>query len=195
MACVPILLLTGFQFVRKAPSCPSIPLRYEFLCHISYNTSQGTNTPELIKLPSKLSIRALPLNLGTIAAIVYSGLYIALEPVAGAAITPLLIGGAALANKATAKYGAVATKASVGIHVVSWILQFIGHGKFEGRAPALLDNLVQALFLAPFFVWLEALFKLGYRPELRARLELRVREELLRLKTLKEAKAAKEAEK
>jgi len=138
-----------------------------------------------------LSIRSLPLNLGTIAAIVYSGLYIALEPVAGAAVTPLLLGGAALANKLTAKYGARATKYSVGIHVVSWLMQFVGHGKFEGRAPALLDNLFQALFLAPLFVWLEVLFKLGYRPELKARLELRVREELKRLAAAKQAKEAK----
>jgi uncharacterized membrane protein YGL010W len=122
---------------------------------------------------------------------VYSGLYIALEPVAGAAVTPLLLGGAALANKLTAKYGARATKYSVGIHVVSWLMQFVGHGKFEGRAPALLDNLFQALFLAPLFVWLEVLFKLGYRPELKARLELRVREELKRLAAAKQAKEAK----
>lgn len=29
-----------------------------------------------------------------------------------------------------------------GVHVVSWILQFIGHGFAEKRAPALLDNLL-----------------------------------------------------
>lgn len=33
------------------------------------------------------------------------------------------------------------TKA-VSIHAFSWIAQFIGHGFAEGRAPALLDNLV-----------------------------------------------------
>lgn len=61
------------------------------------------------------------------------------------------------------------------MHGLAWIAQFIGHGVFEHRAPALLDNLVQgeafiessrggivdqlaALVLAPFFVHLEALF-------------------------------------
>lgn len=48
------------------------------------------------------------------------------------------------------------------MHAVSWIMQFVGHGKFEGRKPALLDNLVQAFFLAPLFVWYEVLFKLGF---------------------------------
>ncbi|KAL3425298.1 hypothetical protein PVAG01_02089 [Phlyctema vagabunda] len=162
-ACVPILLLTGIQF--------------------------GTNTPSLFK-SQWLSTHNLPTNLGTIAAITYSGLYMVLEPVAGAALSPLLIGFAAFANRLTTKYGARANKYSIGIHVVSWLLQFVGHGKFEGRAPALLDNLFQALFLAPLFVWMEFLFKLGYRPELRARLEAGVQKELKRLAAAKEAKKA-----
>ncbi|KAI8022755.1 Phenylalanine--tRNA ligase alpha subunit, cytoplasmic [Camellia lanceoleosa] len=33
--------------------------------------------------------------------------------------------------------------------------QFIGHGIFEKRAPALLDNLAQAFLMAPYFVFLE----------------------------------------
>jgi uncharacterized membrane protein YGL010W len=43
--------------------------------------------------------------------------------------------------------------------------------QFEGRAPALLDSLLQSLVLAVFFVWLEVLFFLGYRPELHKRLQ------------------------
>jgi uncharacterized membrane protein YGL010W len=69
-----------------------------------------------------------------------------------------------------------------GIHVVSWLLQFVGHGAFEGRAPALLDNLVQALLLAPLFVWMEILFFFGYRPELRARYEASVQKEIAAFK-------------
>lgn len=69
-------------------------------------------------------------------------------------------------------------KASIVVFLVSWIMQFVGHGVFEKRAPALLDNLVQALFLAPFFVWMEVLFKFGYRPELQARVEKDVQKEL-----------------
>jgi uncharacterized membrane protein YGL010W len=34
-------------------------------------------------------------------------------------------------------------KVALVIHVAAWILQFIGHGVFEGRAPALLDSLDQ----------------------------------------------------
>jgi 2-hydroxy fatty acid dioxygenase len=35
------------------------------------------------------------------------------------------------------------------------VAQFVGHGVFEGRQPALLDNLFQAFFMAPIFVLLE----------------------------------------
>lgn len=67
-------------------------------------------------------------------------------------------------------------------HVGSWIAQFIGHGKFEGRKPALVDNLFQAFFLAPLFVWLELLFMLGYRPDLQQRIESLVLEDIAKFR-------------
>lgn len=48
-------------------------------------------------------------------------------------------------------------------HVIAWLAQFYGHGVHEKRAPALLDNLLQALVLAPFFVSFEIAFWLGYK--------------------------------
>ena len=74
---------------------------------------------------------------------------------------------------------------AVAVHVVSWILQFVGHGKFEGRKPALLDNLVQALFLAPLFVWYEVLFKMGFYKGLKREVELGVEDEIAKLKAKK----------
>lgn len=59
---------------------------------------------------------------------------------------------------------------------MAWGIQFVGHGVWERKAPALKDNLVQALFLAPFFVWLECLFWGGYRKELKERVEKRSKE-------------------
>ena len=43
----------------------------------------------------------------------------------------------------------------------AWIMQFIGHGVFEKRAPALLSNLL-TVFVAPDFVVIEILYSLGY---------------------------------
>lgn len=64
--------------------------------------------------------------------------------------------------------------AALVIHLAAWVLQFIGHGAFEGRAPALFDNLAQALIMAPYFVLLEGLFVLGFRKGLQGRTHGRV---------------------
>lgn len=110
-----------------------------------------------------------------------------MEPVAGGMVTPLIMGGAFYGSYLTSTYGSTANTYAGIANVLSWIFQFIGHGKFEGRAPALLDNLVQALFLAPFFVWLEVLFSFGYRPELHARIEKSVQAEIKKFKQGKQA--------
>jgi len=137
-----------------------------------------------------MTIPNLPANLGTIACTVYSTLYILMEPVAGGMLAPFLLAGTAYANHLTSTYGMRANYIAIGVHVFSWIAQFVGHGIFEGRAPALLDNLVQAIFLAPLFVWLEVLFAFGYRPELKARLNANVEKEVTRFREEKAAKTS-----
>jgi len=58
---------------------------------------------------------------------------------------------------------------ALALHISAWIAQFAGHYIWEKRAPALFDSLLQAIFIAPFFVWLECLFSLGYRKEFKAK--------------------------
>ncbi|OJJ46106.1 hypothetical protein ASPZODRAFT_133100 [Penicilliopsis zonata CBS 506.65] len=164
ITCVPILLFTGFLL--------------------------ATNTPVFFRLPDALQHEYLPANLGTVVSFIYAIFYILLEPVAGSLAAPLVVGSAAYGNYLTSTYGATANYWATGVHVFSWLIQFVGHGVFEGRAPALLDNLFQAIFLAPLFVWIEVLFFFGYRPELRARLHKSVEEEIARFKNNK--KRAKE---
>lgn len=50
-----------------------------------------------------------------------------------------------------------------------WILQLIGH-TFEGRKPALMDNLFQVI-VAPIFLMAEVFFALGYKHEVAERVE------------------------
>jgi 2-hydroxy fatty acid dioxygenase len=149
-----------------------------------------SNTP-VLPLPSYLSyltIPNLPPNLATLTAIGYAGFYILLEPIAGSLISPIILGGTAYFNYLTSVAPSPTNQIAVGIFLMAWIAQFIGHGVFEGRSPALLDNLLQALVLAPFFVWIEALFMLGYRPELKARVEKAVRKEIEKYKNSKGSK-------
>lgn len=143
---------------------------------------QGTNTPSL-RTPALLNRLNLPLNAGTIASLTYSTLYLLLSPnIAGASVTPLILGAAALANKLTTQYNRTKVNSiAFAVHIVSWLLQFVGHGKYEGRKPALLDNLVQALFLAPLFVWYEVLFKLGFYKGLKKDVEAAIEVEVAKL--------------
>jgi uncharacterized membrane protein YGL010W len=50
------------------------------------------------------------------------------------------------------------------LFVGGWIIQLVGHA-FEGRKPALVDNLFQ-IFVAPVFLVAEVFFALGYKPAL-----------------------------
>ncbi|SCZ98918.1 BZ3500_MvSof-1268-A1-R1_Chr3-1g05708 [Microbotryum saponariae] len=93
-----------------------------------------------------------------------------LEPVAGMLYAPVLLTMGHMSNVLYDTRSDAMQKATV-VFVASWIAQFIGHGKFEGRAPALFNSLFQSLVLAVFFVWLELLFFLGYRPELHKKLQ------------------------
>ncbi|CAI6296447.1 unnamed protein product [Periconia digitata] len=156
IACVPLLLGTGFVL--------------------------GTNTPSL-RTPALLSKVGLPLNLATLASMTYTSLYLALSPnAAGAAVAPVILSAATLANRLPTLFSRTKINAVAGaVHVVSWILQFVGHGKFEGRKPALMDNLVQALFLAPLFVWYEVLFKLGFYKDLQREVHVGIEEEVKKL--------------
>jgi uncharacterized membrane protein YGL010W len=93
------------------------------------------------------------------------------------------MGMAALANKLSSKYNTSKVNSiALAVHVVSWVAQFVGHGKYEGRKPALLDNIVQALFLAPLFVWYEVLFKLGLYKRLQEEVEGGVEVEVAKLR-------------
>ncbi|TNY24454.1 DUF962 domain protein [Rhodotorula diobovata] len=99
--------------------------------------------------------------------------FVALEPVAGLLYAPILLAFGHYSNVLYSAHHDEAMRYATVAHVASWIAQFVGHGAFEGRAPALLDSLLQSVVLAVFFVFLEVLFALGYRPALFKRLQAR----------------------
>ena len=76
--------------------------------------------------------------------------------------------GAALAQQSTTIW----LSAGLGLFVVGWIIQFVGH-YFEGRKPAFVDDLT-GLIIGPLFVAAELGFMLGCREPLREAIEARV---------------------
>lgn len=54
--------------------------------------------------------------------------------------------------------------AFIALFVGGWVLQFLGH-HYEGRRPALIDNIFQA-FIGPMFLVAEAMVAMGQRTDL-----------------------------
>eukprot|EP01059_Diplonema_ambulator_P010399 TRINITY_DN20422_c0_g1_i1.p1 TRINITY_DN20422_c0_g1~~TRINITY_DN20422_c0_g1_i1.p1 ORF type:complete len:197 (+),score=30.08 TRINITY_DN20422_c0_g1_i1:59-592(+) len=123
-----------------------------------------------------------------VVAAVYGVFYVLMDPVVGGLYCGILV---AMAKTSTqfAKEQDDAMTIAVGVHVVAWILQFIGHGVFEKRAPALLDSFLQSLMLAPFFVFIEVLFMFGFRKDVHNRVQDIVGKRILEFRKSQAAKA------
>ena len=61
----------------------------------------------------------------------------------------------------------------IGLFVVGWVFQFIGHVAYEHRKPAFVDDVI-GLLIGPLFVLAEALFGFGWRPALREMIDAQV---------------------
>ncbi|CAG8497905.1 5474_t:CDS:2 [Paraglomus brasilianum] len=132
-------------------------------------------------------------NLAFFAALFYVCYYLLLEPIAGLIYAPIILGMAYNATEFMKTYPGHNYLAGI-VHVGSWIVQFIGHGVFEKRSPALKDNIAQALLLAPLFVWLEVLFATGYRPALQKRVEAKVNTAITKFKAGQKKAGQKKAD-
>lgn len=91
--------------------------------------------------------------------------WIALDRTVGLAMAVVLLPVVFFANWFAGVYGNAATLWLFGLLFVGgWIFQLVGHA-FEGRRPALADNLFQA-FIGPMFIMAEVLMMLGLRRDL-----------------------------
>ncbi|MDG9669181.1 DUF962 domain-containing protein [Hahella sp. CR1] len=68
--------------------------------------------------------------------------------------------------------------AGIGLFVVGWVFQFVGH-YYEGRKPAFVDDL-SGLIIGPLFVAAEACFYFGLRREVLLSIEEKVGPTLIR---------------
>ena len=66
----------------------------------------------------------------------------------------------------------------VGMFLVGWVIQFVGHW-YEGKKPAFVDDLI-GLLVGPMFVTAEAMFMLGWNKPLLAEIERRAGPTVLR---------------
>jgi len=132
------------------------------------------------------------LNASVLVAILYVLFYISLDAKAGSFAALLVLTCVALSQQCSTYLGPeTAWKVATVVQLVSWIAQFLGHGVYEKRAPALIHNLPQAFLMAPFFVLLEALEKFGYEPHpgFKARVQVIVNQNLKELQSREKKQA------
>jgi len=107
-----------------------------------------------------------PVNLALLLTTILLMLYWYISPTIGLLLTIDFGIGLWLASLVVANESISAFYAFLISFIVGWIIQFVGHG-YEGRKPALFDNLLQ-IFMAPFFLAAEVMFHynvLGYLRE------------------------------
>ncbi|WLG95669.1 DUF962 domain-containing protein [Pseudomonas sp. FP198] len=116
-------------------------------------------------------VGAILISPALLVAVASAWFYLRLELRLGVLMT-VLLGlavwlGQALAAQSTATWLA----SGLGMFVVGWVIQFVGH-YYEGRKPAFVDDLT-GLIVGPLFVVVEAGFLLGLRDDLKRAIEER----------------------
>ena len=119
-----------------------------------------------------LDLGSVPLSPATIVAAIAIVYYLLLDLRIGlamlVAIGLAVAGGQWFASLATAAWLAW----GLGLFVVGWIFQFVGH-YYEGRKPAFVDDIV-GLLIGPLFVVAEIAFAMGLRTDVKNAIEARV---------------------
>ena len=104
------------------------------------------------------------LTLATVFAVGVMIYWIVLDPPFGVVTAAIFVPGVWFADWAAQQSALTAWTLFAILFVGGWIIQLVGHA-FEGRKPALVDNLLQAL-IAPVFLVGEIAFALGMRKPL-----------------------------
>lgn len=117
------------------------------------------------------AVGSLWISPAVVLALLSAWFYLRLELALGVLMT-LLMGLSVWAGHALAAQSTLVWLSSgIGLFVVGWVIQFVGH-YYEGRKPAFVDD-VSGLIVGPLFVVAELAFVLGLRHDLKEQIEQR----------------------
>jgi len=117
------------------------------------------------------SVAGLWLSPAVLLALFSAWFYLRLELALGALMTVLMGLSVWLGHLLAAQSTLVWLGSGIGMFVVGWVIQFVGH-YYEGRKPAFVDD-VSGLIVGPLFVVAELAFLLGLRHDLKQQIEQR----------------------
>lgn len=112
----------------------------------------------------RVEVGGVPITAAMLFAFIVLAYYFVLDVPLALAMAAITLGLVWLGHRIAALGAAPGWAWFAALFAGGWILQLVGHA-FEGRKPALADNLFQ-IFVAPIFLCAEMFFALGYKPGL-----------------------------
>ncbi|KAG5467036.1 hypothetical protein LSCM1_01216 [Leishmania martiniquensis] len=169
-----------------------LDLRKSFVFYGAYHHNWKNQVVHVLFVPviftTALSFLArLPIaggvNVSHLVAAFYAFSFMKMEPVAGALYAPVIVVMEYLGSQVLIHH----VLTSIGLHTLGWAAQILAHRVAEGRQPAFTEDPLQAVHAAVFFVWLEVLFLLGYRPAEKAELNKLIKKRIAKMNALEAA--------
>lgn len=117
-------------------------------------------------------VAGFTLSPAALAALAASLYYLRLELRLGVVMAVLMALSVMAGQWLAAQSTSVWLSTGIGVFVIGWVLQFIGH-YYEGKKPAFVDD-IMGLIVGPLFVVVELAFSLGLYKELQQAVENRV---------------------
>jgi len=148
--------------------------------YASYHRDERNRATHFIGIPAIVFSILVPLALApfgtlgiswaTVIAVLAVLGWIALDATIGLAMIVIMLPFVLIAEWIARSYGATTAWIVFAVFFIGgWVFQLVGH-VWEGRRPALTDNLFQA-FIGPMFIMAEVLMALGLKQDLKAVIE------------------------
>ena len=126
----------------------------------------------LLSRPAFMHVDGVAISPALVAVLIAAFFYLKLDIRFGIVMTVFLAACLWLGQLLTVQPTVVWLSWGIGLFVVGWVFQFVGH-YYEGKKPAFVDD-IMGLAIGPIFVAAELAFELGLRKDVQHAVEARV---------------------
>ena len=136
----------------------------------------------MLSRPALMHIDGIAISPATIGVMITALFYLKLDIRFGIVMSVFLASCLWLGQMLAAQSTEIWLVWGIGVFVVGWVIQFIGH-HYEGKKPAFLDDIL-GLVIGPIFVAAELAFEMGLRKDVQDAVEVRVGPTFIRQATV-----------